>query len=132
MDFEGLELKTTPNQYLLCPRGLGTKVTPHGESPVFPVPAEHLLRTWQQVALGEPRVAMVNDDREAGQCEFVQRSFLFRFPDTITVQAIPIDDDTSTCAVYSRSTYGRGALGVNRRRVRRWLCLVQAQIGGGP
>lgn len=131
MDFTGLELKATPNRYLLCPPGMDTKARPHGESPVFPIAAEGLLLAWQRVALSQPRVAMVRDDRESGQCDFVQRSFLFRFPDTISVEVIALDSDTSTCAIYSRSTYGRGDLGVNRRRVRRWLRLVQAEISGG-
>ena len=107
---------------------MDTRATPHGDSPIFATPAERLLRSWQRVALAQPRVAMVRDDREKGQCDFVQRSFLFRFPDTITIEVIPVDDDTSTCAVYSRSMYGRGDLGVNRRRIRRWLRLVQSEI----
>jgi hypothetical protein len=107
VDFQRLELKTTLNQYLLCPPGMDTRATPHGDSPIFAALAERLLRSWQRVALAQPRVAMVRDDREKGQCDFVQRSFLFRFPDTITIEVIAVDDDTSTFVVYSRSTYGR-------------------------
>ena len=132
MDFIGLELRATPNQYLLCPPGMKTKATAHGESPMFAIPADRLLEAWRRVALREPRVSMVREDRETGQCDFVQRSLIFRFPDTITVQVVPIDDDRSTCAVYSRSSYGRGDLGVNRRRVGRWLRLVQAEVSAGP
>ncbi len=131
MNFEELELKPTPNQYFLCPRGMRSRASPNDESPVFDVPIDTLRRVWRQVALQQPRVAMVRDDRERNQCEFVQRSRLFRFPDTVTVEFIAIDDGHSTFAVYSRSKYGYGDLGVNRRRVCRWVRLVEDAIAGG-
>ncbi len=132
MNFEEFQLKTSPNQYFLCPEGMSTRATPNDDSPVFDVPVEALQRAWREVALRQPRVAMIRDDRELNQCEFVQRSFVFRFPDTMTVACFTIDGGRSTCAVYSRSKYGYGDLGVNRRRVCKWLRLVQNEIGRGP
>jgi uncharacterized protein (DUF1499 family) len=132
MDCIGLELRATRNQLLLCPPGMETKATAHGESPMFAIPADRLLEAWRRVALREPRVFVVRDDRETGQCDFVQRSLIFQFSDTITVQVVPIDDDQSTCAVYRRSSYGRGDLCVNWRPVGRWLRLVQAEVSADP
>jgi uncharacterized protein (DUF1499 family) len=37
--------------------------------------------------------------------------------------------DRSSLAIYSRSRYGRGDFGTNRRRVERWLSQL-AQIAG--
>ncbi|MCH8111344.1 MAG: DUF1499 domain-containing protein [Proteobacteria bacterium] len=128
MNFEDFQLKTSPNQYLLCPKGMSTRAKPNDDSPIFDVPIEALQRVWREVALRQPRVAMIRDDREINQCEFVQRSLVFRFPDTMTVEFFAIDDERSTCAVYSRSKYGYGDLGVNRRRVRKWVRLVQNEI----
>ncbi len=128
MNFEDLQLKASPNQYLLCPKGMRTRATPDDDSPVFEVPLEALQRVWRTVALRQPRVAMIRDERETNQCEFVQRSLIFRFPDTMTVEFFAIDDERSTCAIYSRSKYGYGDLGVNRRRVRKWVRLVQREI----
>ena len=131
MNFEEFQLRSTPNQYLLCPKGMSTRAKPNEDSPTFSVPVATLQRVWREVALQQPRVAMIRDDRESNQCEFVQRSFVFRFPDTMTVEFFAVDDDHSTCAVYSRSKYGYGDLGVNRRRVRRWVRLVQNEITRG-
>lgn len=80
------------------------------------------------MALCEARVFVVRDDRKTSQCDFVQRSLIFRFSDTITFQVVTIDDDQSTCAVYSRSSYGRGDLCVNRRPAGRWLRFVEAEV----
>lgn len=131
MNFEEFQLKTSPNQYLLCPKGMSLRAKPDDSSPVFDVPVETLQRVWREVALRQPRVAMLRDDREGRQCEFVQRSLVFRFPDTMTVEFFAIDETSSTCAVYSRSKYGYGDLGVNRRRVCRWLRLVQNEVARG-
>ena len=134
MNFEELQLKPTPNQYLLCPKDLSPRSKSNDDSPVFDAPVDTLQRVWREVALGQPRVAMLRDDRETKQCEFVQRSLLFRFPETVTVEFFPVGEDRSTCAVYSRSKYGYGDLGVNRRRVCRWVRLVQDKIAqaAGP
>jgi len=53
--------------------------------------------------------------------DLVQRSALFRFPDTVSIEVIPLGDSRSTLAIYSRSTYGYSDLGVNRKRIERWL-----------
>jgi uncharacterized protein (DUF1499 family) len=53
--------------------------------------------------------------------QYVQRAFLLRWPDVITVQTIPIDELKSTLAIHSYSIYGAGDLGVNSARVNSWL-----------
>lgn len=128
IDFVDLELKATPHQYLVCPDGMAPKCSRNDESPVYDVPVDKLRRIWRDVALSQPRVAMVRDDPNNYQCEFIQRSFLFRFPDTITVQFVPIDDEHSTCAIFSRSRYGYRDMGVNRRRVQRWMGAVSKRV----
>ncbi len=57
----------------------------------------------------------------AGQLEFEQRSFLFRFPDLVSVRFLPLGESQSTLVIYSRSLLGYSDLGVNRSRVRNWL-----------
>jgi uncharacterized protein (DUF1499 family) len=132
MDFSTLRFKESPNHYLVCPDGLVTDAQPHAASPEFPLSADALRRLWRDVALRQPRVAMVRDDPDHNQCDFVQRSLIFRFPDTVTVQFIDLGGGRSTCAVYSRSKYGHGDLGVNRRRVQRWLGEVVARAAAMP
>jgi uncharacterized protein (DUF1499 family) len=63
------------------------------------------------------------------QIDYVQRTRLLRFPDLITVRFVPVDDTHSTVAIYSRSVWGKGDMGVNRARVEEWLARVRAKIG---
>jgi uncharacterized protein (DUF1499 family) len=48
-----------------------------------------------------------------------------RFPDTIDVEVVPVGDDKSTLAIYSRSLVGRSDFGVNRARIARWMAALE-------
>ena len=39
----------------------------------------------------------------------------------LSVRFLPLDDNSSTLAVYSRSRFGYGDRGVNKGRIKRWL-----------
>lgn len=43
-----------------------------------------------------------------------------RYPDTVDLEVIPVGENQSTLALYSRSLVGRKDFGVNRARLRRW------------
>jgi uncharacterized protein (DUF1499 family) len=120
IDFHNLKLKRTPNQYLVAPPGFATATT-HRQSPEFSWPAAELARRFRAVAAAEPRVTLLAEAADGLQFDLVQRSALFRFPDTISVEVIPLGENRSTLAVYSRSRYGRSDFGVNRKRIDRWL-----------
>lgn len=62
------------------------------------------------------------------QIEYIQRTFLLRFPDQITVRFISKDSRTSTLANYSRSTYGYWDFGTNKARVHSLLAELQEEI----
>ena len=55
---------------------------------------------------------------------YVQRSAWMRFPDYISVRALPAGDKRATLAVFSRSRYGASDLGVNAKRVSAWLAAI--------
>jgi uncharacterized protein (DUF1499 family) len=120
IDFHNLKLKRTPNQYLVAPSGFAS-ATVHRQSPDFPWPAAELARRFRDVALAEPRVTVLAEADGGMKFDLMQRSALFRFPDTISVEVIARGASRSTLAVYSRSRYGRSDFGVNRRRIDRWL-----------
>jgi uncharacterized protein (DUF1499 family) len=52
-----------------------------------------------------------------------------RFPDTVDIEVLPVGDNQSTLAIYSRSLIGRSDLGVNRARVERWLAKLDTNSG---
>jgi uncharacterized protein (DUF1499 family) len=128
VDFATLERDSVPNQYLLCPKGMCTTQA-DGEPPVFDVPIEQLQAAWDKMLADQPRLQVLRRDVTNMQIDYVQRTRLLRFPDLITVRFVPVDDTHSTVAIYSRSVWGKGDMGVNRARVEEWLARVRAKIG---
>lgn len=127
LDFESLRLAKSPNQYLILPAG-SPDLGQHGASPNFGVPLGELSDAFFDAIENEARVTSTNRYPEANQYEFIQRSRIFGFPDVITVQFVSTGEGASTLAIYSRSKYGRGDLGVNRGRVERWLDLIRDRL----
>ncbi len=125
VDFETLTLKSSPNQFLVAPPGLCRNAMPHGEAPVFEMPAEALRERWMERIPKQPRVKQLSADPARDQYDFEQVSALVGFPDTITVRFPPAGEGRSTVAIYSRSHYGRSDLGVNEKRIRAWLELLR-------
>jgi uncharacterized protein (DUF1499 family) len=128
IDFATLERGPYANQYLLCPKSLCTAET-DGEAPVFDVPVEQLQVAWDEMLAEQPRLQVLRRDVTNIQIDYVQRTRLLRFPDLVTVRFVPVDDMHSTVAIYSRSVYGQGDMGVNRIRVEEWLARVKAKVG---
>lgn len=129
-DFHTLRLSWRPNQYLVLPEGYAAVAKPHRTSPVFATGAEPVLEAVKRVALAEPRTDLVGEDRARHQLEFVQRSKIFRFPDRVTVEAVPVGAGGTALAIYSRAKLGIRDFGVNRARVERWLAALAAALNG--
>ncbi len=128
--FETLVRKATPNQYLMCPEGLCTAAI-EATSPAFEVPVVRLIEAWERVVAQAPRVTEIRRDETLLQRDYVQRSKLVRFPDTITVRFIDLGAGRSTVAIYSRSHYGGNDFGVNRARIEGWMARLEQAIKGG-
>ena len=127
IDFKTLTRTERPNQYLVCPDNVCT-AKPDATSPVYTVPATTLRDRWLTMVAQQPRVQQVNVSQDGLQYDFLQRSRLMRFPDSITVRFIPLSDTTSTLAIYSRSHYGYSDWQVNRQRVEAWLAALQRAL----
>jgi uncharacterized protein (DUF1499 family) len=128
-DFATLSLTWRPNQFLVLPPGYIAKAKAYAASPVFATTPEQVLDAVKRVALAEPRTELVAEDRAARQLSIVQRSKTFRFPDYVTVEAVPLAAGQTALAIYSRAKYGIRDFGVNRARVERWLAALKAQLG---
>jgi len=59
------------------------------------------------------------------QYDYIQRTALMRYPDSITVRFIALGSNRSTLGIYSRSHYGKSDLGVNEARIRAWLLALR-------
>jgi uncharacterized protein (DUF1499 family) len=110
--------------FLSCPPGY----CPAAEaiaSPAFPLPWQRLHEYWTEVISGEKRVETIVADPDDRQFVYIQHSPTFRFPDIITVEFIQLGPNRSSIAIYSRSRYGHYDFGKNRRRVGKWLALLE-------
>ena len=128
IDFATLQRGPDPNQYLLCPKGMCTAET-DGAAPVFDVPVQQLQVAWDAMLAEQPRLQVLRREVTNIQIDYVQRTRFLRFPDLVTVRFVPIDDTHSTLAIYSRSVWGKGDMGVNRIRVEEWLARLKAKVG---
>lgn len=122
-DFSTLQNRAAPgviaNEYIVAP----IDFTParSERAPVFDVSAADLEKALDLIVLKSPRISEIATDESTHRREYVQRALLFRWPDVITFQAIPLEDSKSTLAIHSFSIYGAGDLGVNKNRVTTWL-----------
>ena len=130
--FDRPSLPGTANQHLALPPGFRSTAAPHATSPIFDVDADRLAAALRAVVAGEPRVTLRRSDEATRQSEYVARSRVFRLPDIVTVQLVPLGPDRSSLAIYSRARYGAYDFGVNRRRVEAWLARLAEALAEDP
>lgn len=94
-----------------------------GPAPVWAATPAEALQAFERIALGAPRTLRLAGSPEDGLVTYVQRSAVMRFPDYISVRAIPTEGG-ATLAVWSRSRYGHSDLGVNAARLDAWIAAV--------
>lgn len=123
VDFAELRRSATGNDALACPPGFCSAKVDLVIAPVA-LSAAELAAKIKALPTLEPRTVIVGENDEAFRYVLVQRSALFNFPDTINIAIQPLDASHAAIAIYSRSRYGNGDLGVNMKRVQRWLGLL--------
>jgi uncharacterized protein (DUF1499 family) len=122
--FETLERRATPNDALACPADF-CQAKADIVSPEFAMSAPDLRLAFATAIAGEPRLVQVDRNDATLTDRFVQRSHLMRYPDTIVVRFVDLPDKRSSIALYSRSQLGKGDLGVNLARIKRWLAALE-------
>lgn len=126
-DFHKLEVPRSPNWYLACPPGAAH---PHCReaSPRYEVDLPRLRSQFFEVVSAAPRTALIADLPAGNRFRFIQKSRLFKFVDEITVEFVPLGEGASSLYIFSQSRRGWWDLGVNRRRIRRWLRRLSARV----
>jgi Protein of unknown function (DUF1499) len=127
IDFATLQRRSSPNDFLACPSGL-CKAKAEIDSPVFGLPAERLMAAWARAIKAESSVTQLRFDVAVKQFDYVQRTPLMRYPDLVSVRFYELAAGQSSVGIYSRSVYGYGDMGTNRRRVERWLASLRAEL----
>ncbi len=118
--FHQLQLPRENNFCLITPRNF-CNVPPHEVAPIFDFSVQVLLEKFDTLIAGCKRVTCLLSSDDCLKREYVARSFIFRFPDFISVELIDIASDASSIALYSRSKYGKKDFHVNRNRLHKWL-----------
>ena len=122
LDFAALVRPATPNTALAAPSGFQPQ--PDIVTRRYDLPPRQLYEAVRRVALAQPRTYAHTAYDERLQAHFVARSAVFNFPDLIAVQVTP----DSGLILWSRSVYGHGDLGVNRKRLLAWLAALDAAL----
>jgi len=110
--------------FLACPPGYCSAAEAIA-SPVFDLPWDRLRDYWIEVISGQKRVVSLAADSEPRRVVYIQHSPTFRFPDVVTVEFVRLGPNRSSISIYSRSRYGEYDFSKNRKRVERWLFLLQ-------
>jgi len=126
VDLATLERPSSPNTYLVCPAERTTAAVDRAP-PVYALAPDELERIWLAALAEEPRLSRRDAEPDRRRYLFVQRTPILRFPDVVQLEVLEVPPDGSTICLYSRSLYGYGDLGANRRRIEDWL----ARIGPG-
>lgn len=120
IEFATLQRRDTPNQYLMCSNDLCNAYIDDLPA-VYAATVAEVRGAWEEMLKREPLVRELRRDMTATQIDYVQRSHILRFPDLITIRFISVDAKRTTIAIYSRSVYGQGDFGVNKKRIRDWV-----------
>jgi len=125
VDWSTLTRHETPNDALVCPAGHCPNAKPDAEPKTYAMAPAELLARLTSIALAEPGTSELYCRTDCDRiARILQHTRLMRFPDTIDIVVLPVADNQSTLAIYSRSLIGRGDLGVNRARIERWLAAL--------
>jgi uncharacterized protein (DUF1499 family) len=130
VDLRRMTRSGATNEFLACPPDY-CAAQADATTPFYAVPAPRLVAIVRGVLSDQPRMTILRDGPLAGAPEgggkivAVQRSLVFRFPDTIWIEIAPRGEQASL-AIYSRSAYGRSDFGVNRARVETLLAAIGA------
>ena len=130
IDFTEVKRSPTGNDALACPPEFLCSARVDLMIAPVALSAAQLAAKVKALPDIEPRTVIVGENDAELRYVLVQRSALFNFPDTINIAIRPLDASHAAIAIYSRSRYGKGDLGVNMKRVQRWLGLLGAAAVG--
>lgn len=90
-------------------------------SQVFDMDAARLAAAFDAVIMASPNTTRLAGSPKDLFVTYIARTPVMRYPDYITIKFLDGADGTSTYAVYSRSRFGIGDQGVNKKRFLGWL-----------
>ncbi len=113
-------IQTTPNTYYVAPQAM-VHNTVDREAPIYAADAKTMAKALDDFIMTQQQTTRIAGSPREMWMTYVQRTPTLRMPDYISIRLIDLPDGKSTIAVYSRSRYGYGDMGVNKARVELWL-----------
>jgi uncharacterized protein (DUF1499 family) len=111
-----------------APRRKGFRMAPRDwpgpadqAGPVFHLHTAELWRAWMDFAARQPRTVLRAQDERTLRSLHVQRSRVLGFPDLVRAEIVALGTARAGIVLDSRARFGCWDLGVNRRRVLRWV-----------
>lgn len=119
VDFGRLQRSLADNDALAATPS-GPIATPDLALPIYSDDPAALMQRLDGLLLGpafKEDARRVDDRSSATRRRYVVRTRVFRFPDTLSAEAVPIEGGTALL-LYSRSQLGKSDFGMNRKRLR--------------
>ena len=116
-----------PNQYLICPDGYCEEVADQ-TAPVFNVSVDQLREALSELEDADSNLSKVNSDADDLRQKYIWRSPFWRFPNLISVELIPLENERSTIAIYAQAQLGQSDLGANKAFVDELLVKISSKI----
>jgi len=114
------ERPASPNTYYVAPQAM-VQASVDLEAPIYTVPAAIMAKAFDDYVQTQPNIIALASDDGGLWATYVQRTPTLKMPDYISVKFIDLEEGRSTIAIYSRSRFGYGDMGVNKARVDLWL-----------
>ena len=89
--------------------------------PIYDVDAGTLAKAFDAFVMAKDRLERLAGSPDDLFVTYVARTKLIGYPDYVSVAFIDLGEGRSTLALFSRSRFGYGDQGVNRRRLAEWL-----------
>ncbi len=109
-----------PHSFRVAPPGL-TQEYVDLPAPVYTANPTLMAKAFDDFVLSQSKTVRIAGSPEEGWMTYVQRTPSLNFPDYISVKFFDLNGGKSTVAIFSRSRYGHGDMGVNEARVLAWL-----------
>jgi hypothetical protein len=119
---------TTPNHFRLAPDTL-TEQEVDQESPVLTGDVVEIARAFDAFVVNQRETIRLAGSPEEAWMTYVQRTPRLKIPDYISVKFVKLPEEGKVAvAIFSRSRFGNGDMGVNEARVQDWLTGLQAFV----
>lgn len=121
-DLARIERTQNPHDALICSQGLCDAVTVDKTLAVYDAsPAELIAALDAAGARVIEHLQRVDDRTDATRARYVARSNWMRFPDTVWLQAVTMEDGRTGLIAYARAQLGYSDLGANKARLESWI-----------